>query len=187
MNPTARGFATRRRGPATEPGNVVRGIVAGGLPHQQTAPGIHCGLGFLDILEKGEFAMKAAPAAGLEQLGEIFQPLLCKRAPTRSDIAATCHVRSMCHEPARKEGETDADATGTNQFDVTVIFCGKLSHCPARAYADAAHRPKASKMRKLSSLFTVKQRTGTAELRRLSNSGGVRGAPADSRRGSRRK
>jgi hypothetical protein len=30
------------------------------------------------------------------------------------------------------ERKTDADATGTNQFDVTGIFCGKLFTCPER-------------------------------------------------------
>ena len=52
---------------------------------------------------KATFAVIAAPAAGLEQLGQILQPLLGKSAPARDNIAATCHVESMCHEPARKE------------------------------------------------------------------------------------
>ena len=58
----------------------------------QIAPDFDRGLGFLDILEKGEFAVKAAPAAGLEQFGEVFQPLLGKSAPARDDVAAACHV-----------------------------------------------------------------------------------------------
>jgi hypothetical protein len=34
----------------------------------------------------------AAPAAGLEQLGEMFQPSLGKIAPARDNVAATRHV-----------------------------------------------------------------------------------------------
>jgi hypothetical protein len=45
--------------------------------------------------------MKAAPAPGLEQLGEVFQPSLGEVAPARNDVAAACHVYTMCHESAR--------------------------------------------------------------------------------------
>ena len=47
--------------------------------------------------------MIAAPAAGLEQLGKVIKPPLGKIAPTRDNVAATRHVCSMSHEPARKE------------------------------------------------------------------------------------
>ena len=55
--------------------------------------------------------MKAPPAPGLEQLGEIFEPLLRKSAPTCDNVAAWRHVDSMCHEPAREE-KNGRDATG---------------------------------------------------------------------------
>ena len=45
-----------------------------------------------------------------EQFGKVFQSLLGKRAPACHDLAASRHVRTMCHEPARMRG-TDADAT----------------------------------------------------------------------------
>jgi hypothetical protein len=34
----------------------------------------------------------AAPAAGLEQFGEMFQPLFGKIAPARDNVAAARHV-----------------------------------------------------------------------------------------------
>ena len=71
--------------------------------HQQIAPEFDRGLGLLDILEKGAFAVITAPAAGLEQLREVIQPLLGKSAPARDNVAAACHVQSMCHKPAREE------------------------------------------------------------------------------------
>src|SRR5260370_8358675 len=40
------------------------------------------------------------------------------------------------NQPVRKR--TDADATETNQLDVTGIFCGKLLSCPAIIRAPAA-------------------------------------------------
>ena len=78
-------------------------MVPGILAQQQIAPEFDRGLGFLDIFEKSEFAVIAAPAAGLEQFGEVIQPLLGKSAPARDNVAAARHVQSMCHEPARKE------------------------------------------------------------------------------------
>jgi len=60
-------------------------------------------LGLSDILEKGKLAVKAPPAAGLEQFGEVLQPLLGKSRPARDDVTAARHVESVCHEPARKE------------------------------------------------------------------------------------
>jgi hypothetical protein len=59
---------------------------------RQNAPGFDRILGLLNILQEGEFAVKTAPPTGLEQLGEIFQPLLGKRAPTRDSAAAACRV-----------------------------------------------------------------------------------------------
>ena len=70
---------------------------------QQIAPGLDRGLGFLNVFEEGEFAVIAAPAPGLEQFGEIFQPLLGKVAPARDNIAATRHICMKCHKSARKE------------------------------------------------------------------------------------
>ena len=69
----------------------------------QIAPDFHRRLGFPDIFEKCLFGVIAPPAPGLEQFGEIFQPLLGKIAPARNNIAATCPVCMMCHKPARKE------------------------------------------------------------------------------------
>ena len=68
------------------------GIVERRLAPQQIAPGFDRCLGFLDIFEKCLFAVKAAPAPGLEQFGEIFQPLLGESAPARDDVAAARHV-----------------------------------------------------------------------------------------------
>ena len=82
----------QRRLAATEPGNIDRGIIPRGLAHQQIAPDFDGCLGLLDILEEGDFAVKAAPAAGLEQLSQVLQPLLGKSAPARDNIAATFHV-----------------------------------------------------------------------------------------------
>jgi hypothetical protein len=99
------GFAARRRrrSGAAKPGHIDRRIIERGLSHQKIAPDFDRGFGFPDILEKGLFAVKAAPTAGFEQFGEIFQPLLSKSAPARDNVAAMCHVESMCHESARKE------------------------------------------------------------------------------------
>jgi hypothetical protein len=107
MDPFARRLAARQHRPgrpaAAEPGDVDGGIVAGGFARRQFAPDFDRGLGFLDILEKRAFAEVAAPAAGFEQLGQIFQPPFGKIAPARDGIAAACHVCSMSHESARKE------------------------------------------------------------------------------------
>ncbi len=70
---------------------------------RQTAPGFYRGLGLLNILEERKFTVKAAPAAGLEKFGEVFQPLLGEIAPARDNVAAIRHVQSMCHKQARKE------------------------------------------------------------------------------------
>jgi hypothetical protein len=98
------GFAARRRrSGAAKPRHIDRRIIERGLSHQKIAPDFDRDFGFPDILEKGLFAVKAAPTAGFEQFGEIFQPLLSKSAPARDNVAAMYHVESMCHESARKE------------------------------------------------------------------------------------
>ena len=91
-----------RPGPA-KPGGIDGGMVPGILTHQQIAPEFDRGLGFLDILEKGEFAVITAPAAGFEQLREVIEPLLGKSAPAPDNVATARHVQSLCHKPARKE------------------------------------------------------------------------------------
>jgi len=80
----------------------------------------------------------------------MLQPLLGKRAPARQKIATQnrvqAHVRAhirayveaLCHEFQPVKGQTDADATDANQLDATVIFCGKLFSCPARAHCTRA-------------------------------------------------
>jgi len=92
MNPFARGLGARQHRPGrpapAEPGDVDGEIVAGGLARRQFAPDFDRGLGFLDILEKCAFAEVTAPAAGFEQLGQIFQPPFGKIAPARDGIAA---------------------------------------------------------------------------------------------------
>src|SRR5207245_10607525 len=90
----------------------------------------------------------------LEQFGEVFQPLRGKLAPARNDVADARHVCRKCHKSARMR-ETDADATETNQFDVTRIFCGKLSRCPVREATDDAVIEEIRTNTELSSLFTV--------------------------------
>ena len=92
MNLIAQPFALWRHRGASAPGDVDGGIVAGCLARRQIAPDFHRGLGLLDVLEKGEFAVIAAPAAGLEQFGEVLQPLLGQSAPARSIFAAASHV-----------------------------------------------------------------------------------------------
>ena len=98
------------RSPAAKPGQVDRGVFQRGFAVQQVAPGFDRGLGLLDVFEKFEFGVIAAPAPALEQFGEVFQPLLGKVAPARNDVAAARHVCRKCHKLARKR-ETDADAT----------------------------------------------------------------------------
>jgi hypothetical protein len=56
----------------------------------------------------------------------MFQPLLGKSAPARDNVAATCHVSSMCHGLARGR-KTDADATGTNHLQLTRDILWKTS------------------------------------------------------------
>src|SRR5258705_7938826 len=93
--------------PTSEPGQVDGGVVERGLARFQTAPEFDRGFGLLDIFEKCAFAVKAPPAAGLEQFGEVVQPLLRKIAPAGNNVAAARQVRVcvyvMCHKPARNE------------------------------------------------------------------------------------
>ena len=103
MTVTGPDVARQRCPGTTEPRDVDGEIVAGSLGCRQIAPDLDRDLGFLDVFEKCAFAVIAAPAAGFEQLSEVFQPLLGKGAPARNDVAAACHVCSICHEPARKE------------------------------------------------------------------------------------
>src|SRR6266699_4527171 len=70
---------------------------------REVAPGSDCGFGFLDIFEKGAFAVIAAPASALEQFGEVFQPLLGQRVPSRGEKVPATDIQAMCHESARKE------------------------------------------------------------------------------------
>ena len=88
---------------ATKPGNIDRGIVRRSFAGRQITPGFHRRFGLLDVFQECGLAVKAAPAAGLEQFGEVLQSLLGKIAPARKDIAAASHVESLCHEAARKE------------------------------------------------------------------------------------
>jgi hypothetical protein len=70
----------------------------------------------------------------------------------------------LCHKLAR-ERETDADATETNQLDVTWIFCGKLSRCPVRGATERAAIKKPRTNTEFSLLFTVKLHGSMAALR----------------------
>ena len=90
----SRQFSTRgqHRPGSTEPGHVDGGVVAGRLARQKIAPGFNRSLGLPDIIEESVFAVKAAPAAALEQFGEVFKPPLGKSAPARDNVAAACHV-----------------------------------------------------------------------------------------------
>ena len=65
--------------------------------------------------------------------------------------------------PVRRK--TDADATETNQFDVTGIFCGKLRRCPVR---DNTGEPPTKETRinpRLFTLSTVNLHGGMAAMR----------------------
>jgi hypothetical protein len=67
------------------------------------------------------------------------------------------------NQPAKRG--TDADATETNQFDVTGIFCGKLLGCPVR---NRTQRHQVKETRTNTGLFalsTVKPHSGMAAMR----------------------
>ena len=66
--------------------------------------------------------------------------------------------RCVISQPVRRI--TDAEATGTNQFDATGIFCGKLLHCPVSVLTGAPSSTKSPENRWLSSLSTVKRCPG---------------------------
>jgi hypothetical protein len=67
------------------------------------------------------------------------------------------------NQPARRK--TDADATGTNQLDVTHIFCGKLLFCPASKFAGRATPAEKLGSARFFSLSTVNRRSRMAALR----------------------
>src|SRR5450759_1477813 len=71
----------------------------------------------------------------------------------------------MCHEPQPARRKKDADATQTNQLNVTGIFCGKLSYCPASDPTRPRTSTESLRNQGFSSLFTVKLRSGMAALR----------------------
>jgi hypothetical protein len=75
------------------------------------------------------------------------------------------------NQPARRK--TDADATGTNQLDVTHIFCGKLLFCPASKFAGRGTGRKTWKREVLLPLHSqpAQPHGGAAES---VNSGGAR-------------
>jgi hypothetical protein len=73
------------------------------------------------------------------------------------------------NQPVRRK--TDADATETNQLDVTGIFCGKLLRCPVW---DATEHDQGQEARINTGLFalsTVNPPGGMAVLR--GGSGGI--------------
>jgi hypothetical protein len=67
------------------------------------------------------------------------------------------------NQPVKRK--TDADATETNQFDVTGIFCGKLLRCPV---CNRTQRHQVKETRTNTGLFapsTVKPHSGMAAMR----------------------
>src|SRR6185436_11717005 len=56
----------------------------------------------------------------------------------------------------------------TNQLDVTLIFCGKLSRCPVRGVTEHAAIAETRTNTELSALFTVKLHGSMAALRSTS-------------------
>src|SRR5262249_2774927 len=105
----------RNRATTANPGKVDRTVVRGSFAGQDAAPGLHRILGFADVLEEGDLVVIAAPAAGLEQFGEIVQPLLGKSTPARNDVAPPCDVGSIWHQKARKR-KPDARRNEPNQL-----------------------------------------------------------------------
>ncbi len=143
------------------PGSIGSGfgasglIVVGSLAHRQTAPDFHHGFGLLDILEECPLAVIAPPTASFEQFGKVLQPLFCKLAPARKNVALTRHVQSLCHDPAREE-ENGRRRNATNQLNVTEIFCGKLLHCPVGRYPARRTSTKDERIRGCLAYFTGK-------------------------------
>jgi hypothetical protein len=145
---------------------------------QQIAPGLDCGLGFLDVFEKRVLRVKAAPASGFEQLGEVFQSLLSQLAPARDDIAAMSDVLSMCHiKPARKE-KNGRGRNGTNYRDESFQRIGtheslgrddlilwKTFPLSSKQGYTAPFAVKNPEKYRLSCLSTVKHCAGMAGLR----------------------
>jgi hypothetical protein len=67
------------------------------------------------------------------------------------------------NQPVRRK--TDADATETNQLDVTGIFCGKLLRCLVSVTTEH-HQGQETRMNTgLFALSTVKLHSGMAALR----------------------
>jgi hypothetical protein len=67
------------------------------------------------------------------------------------------------NQPAKRK--TDADATETNQLDVTGIFCGKLLRCPVRNRTQHQQEKESRTNTGLFALSTVKPHTGMAAMR----------------------
>jgi len=61
-------------------------------PARKPAPGFDGDLGFPDVFEKGDLVVEAAPAAALEELGEIVEPLLGKQPPASEDVSVARRV-----------------------------------------------------------------------------------------------
>src|SRR3981189_3483731 len=108
--------------------------------------------------------MITAPAPGLEQFGEMIEPLLGQRAPAVEDLLAPRHVQSLCHEKVRKE-ENGRRRNESPQS--RLIFCGKLFHCPATARMTARLSTETAAGVAFSSQSTVKPRGGMAGMRGL--------------------
>ena len=154
----------RHRARTAQPRHVHRRIVGRGLARQQIAPGFDRGPGFPDVFQKGRFAVKAAPTAGLEQLGEIFQPPLGKRAPARDDVAAMCHAGSMYHETARKEKNGRRRNRNESIRRDGDILWKTLILSSAHLYQQLA-TAEGRRSPGFSFLSTVKRRAGMAALR----------------------
>jgi hypothetical protein len=69
------------------------------------------------------------------------------------------------NQPVRRK--TDADATETNQLDVTGIFCGKLLRCLVSDTTEHHQAKEACMITGLFALSTVKLHGGMAALRGL--------------------
>ena len=158
--------ARRYRLRAIQPGNVDGRIVQRGLAGREPAPGLDRVFGFLDIFQKREFAVIAAPAPGLEQFGEVIEPLLGQRAPAVENLLAPRHVHSLCHEKVRKE--ENGRKTQRINPSPDLIFCGKLLPCPAIARMTRWLSTESAAGVAFSSQSTVKPRQDMAAMRALS-------------------
>src|SRR5580692_3533327 len=134
-------------------------MAPGGLTRQQIAPEFDGGLGFLDILEKGAFAVIAAPAAGLEQLREVVKPPLGKSAPAPDNVATARHVQSICHEPAREE-KNGRGRNGNESIGRDMDILWKTFALSSECSRQGPWIGKKRENRRRSSPSTVKRRTG---------------------------